>query len=257
MTPGPTAGPPPHLALFDYGAGNLHSLKKGLERGGARVTVSTAWDEALSLDGLVLPGVGSFGAAVRGIQGKEDRIREALTAGLPCLGICLGMQLLFPASEEAEGRGIGLLPGRVRRLRAPIVPQMGWNDVETGDDPVLEGVGEPAEEGAPGAPGIMPAYYANSYFCEVDEEELVIARSEYHGEPLAAGVRKGRTWGFQFHPEKSSGPGLRLLANFVGEVGEVGQVGQMRQVGERGEVEAPGDARGSTEGPGSRRGLDR
>jgi imidazole glycerol-phosphate synthase subunit HisH len=200
----------PHLALFDYGAGNLHSLKKGLERGGARVTVTTDWDAALDLDGLVLPGVGSFGAAVQGIGGQEDRIREVLEGGHPCLGICLGMQLLLPESEEAEGRGIGLLPGRVRRLRAPVVPQMGWNDVEVGNDPVLAGV---ADGG-----GTVAAYYANSYVCQVDDPALVIARSEYHREVLAAGVRKARTWGFQFHPEKSSAPGLRLLANFVEEV---------------------------------------
>jgi len=213
----------PLLALVDYGAGNLHSLRKGLERGGARVVVTTDWDEALALDGLVLPGVGSFGAAARGIRGQEARIREALGGGHPCLGICLGMQLLFPESEEAEGQGIGLLPGRVRRLRAPIVPQMGWSDVEVGDDPVLAGVGWAAEGGADEAtsapPGAMPAYYANSYVCDVDDPECVIARSEYHGESLIAGVRKERTWGFQFHPEKSSGPGLRLLANFVAEVG--------------------------------------
>ena len=220
----------PHLALFDYGAGNLHSLKKGLERGGARVTVTTDWDQALALEGLVLPGVGSFGAAVQGIRGQEERIREALEEGHPCLGICLGMQLLLPESEEAEGRGIGLLPGRVRRLQAPMVPQMGWNDVAMGNDPVLEGVandgrgssgaGDPAGTvgGDAGSTGSITAYYANSYVCQVDDPSLVIARSEYHGEILAAGVRKARTWGFQFHPEKSSTPGLRLLANFVGEV---------------------------------------
>jgi imidazole glycerol-phosphate synthase subunit HisH len=188
------------LALFDYGAGNLHSLKKGLERGGARVTVTTDWDEALSMDGLVLPGVGSFGAAVRGIRGQEERIRNALEEGYPCLGICLGMQLLLPESEEAEGRGIGLFPGRVRRLRAPVVPQMGWNDVEWSDGRRMAG------------------YYANSYVCEVDDPALVTARSEYHGETLAAAVRKGSTLGYQFHPEKSSAPGLRLLAGFVEEV---------------------------------------
>jgi imidazole glycerol-phosphate synthase subunit HisH len=193
------------LALFDYGAGNLHSLKKGLERGGARVTVTTDWAEALSLDGLVLPGVGSFGAAVRGIRGQEDRIRNALEEGYPCLGICLGMQLLLPESEEAEGRGIGLLPGRVRRLRAPVVPQMGWNDVEWTDAEWNDS-------------HRMTGYYANSYVCEVDDPALVTARSEYHEETLAAAVRKGSTLGYQFHPEKSSAPGLRLLAEFVEEV---------------------------------------
>jgi glutamine amidotransferase len=200
-----------HLALFDYGAGNLHSLAKGLEAGGARVTVTTSWDEALSRDGLVLPGVGSFGSAVKGLQGEGLRIRTALEGGLPCLGICLGMQLLFPESEEAPGAGIGFVEGRVRRLNAPIVPQMGWNDIEAGQDPIFEGTGQ------------FAAYFANSFVCDVGANEAgdtIVARAEYGGERFAAGVRKERTWGFQFHPEKSSRPGLRLLANFVTEVGK-------------------------------------
>ena len=199
-----------HVALFDYGAGNLHSLGKGLEAGGARVTVTSDWDEALKCDALVLPGVGSFGAAVRGLEGQADRVREALEGGLPCLGICLGMQLLFPDSEEAPGRGIGLVGGRVRRLRARIVPQMGWNDIVTGDDHLFVGT------------DAFPAYFANSFLCDVapsEGEMVTIARAEYDGEEFAAGVRKCRTWGLQFHPEKSSKPGLRILANFVAEVG--------------------------------------
>jgi glutamine amidotransferase len=200
-----------HLALFDYGAGNLHSLAKGLEAGGARVTVTTQWDEALSRDGLVLPGVGSFGSAVKGIRGEGERIRAALEGGLPCLGICLGMQLLFPESEEAPGAGIGFVEGRVRRLNARIVPQMGWNDIEAGQDPIFEGTGR------------FAAYFANSFVCDVASSEpgdTIVAQAEYGGERFAAGVRKARTWGFQFHPEKSSRPGLRLLANFVREVGK-------------------------------------
>lgn len=200
-----------HLSLFDYGAGNLHSLAKGLEAGGARVTVTTDWDEALSRDGLVLPGVGSFGSAVKGIRGEGERIRVALEEGLPCLGICLGMQLLFPESEEAPGAGIGFIEGRVRRFNAPIVPQMGWNDIEAADDAIFDGTGQ------------FAGYFANSYVCDVGPNEpgdTVVARAEYGGERFAAGVRKNRTWGFQFHPEKSSRPGLRLLANFVREVGK-------------------------------------
>jgi glutamine amidotransferase len=197
------------LALFDYGAGNLHSLKKGLEAGGARVAVTRDWDEALSRDGLVLPGVGSFGAAVRGLEGEANRVRAAIEGGLPCLGICLGMQLFFPESEEAEGQGIGLFSGRVRRLRSRIVPQMGWNDVKTGEDPIFAGA------------DAFPAYYANSYICELapsESRDSIIAHSDYEGESFAAGVRKKNAWGFQFHPEKSSTPGLRLLANFVEEI---------------------------------------
>ncbi len=198
------------LSLFDYGAGNLHSLAKGLEAGGARVTVTTNWDEALAADGLVLPGVGSFGAAVRGIGGEGERIRSALEGGLPCLGICLGMQLLFPESEEAPGSGIGLIEGHVRKLRAPIVPQMGWNDIEAEPDPIFEGTGP------------FAAYFAHSFVCdpaESESEDTVVARADYGGESFAAGVRKARTWGLQFHPEKSSRPGLHILANFVREVG--------------------------------------
>lgn len=193
-------------ALFDYGAGNLHSLAKGLEAGGASVTVATRWKEALGMDALVLPGVGSFGAAVEGLRGQESRVRDALEAGLPCLGICLGMQLLFPQSEEAEGAGIGLIDGRVRRLRTRIVPQMGWNDVSVGGDAIFDGLGG------------LPAYFANSYICEVapgEAEDVTIATAEYDSEGFAAGVRKARTWGLQFHPEKSSAPGLRILRNFI------------------------------------------
>ncbi len=199
-----------HVALFDYGAGNLHSLKKGLEAGGARVTITTDWDEALDRDALVLPGVGSFGAAVQGLGKAGPRVRRALEGGLPCLGICLGMQLLFPVSEEAGGEGVGLIPGRVRRVRARTVPQIGWNDVDVTADPILEGVG-----------GELTAYYANSFVCEVDEaleDEVVVARSTYEDDTFAAAVRMGRTWGLQFHPEKSSRPGLRILANFIEEV---------------------------------------
>lgn len=204
------------VALLDYGAGNLHSLAKGLEAGGARVTVTTDWDEALGLDALVLPGVGSFGAAVRALEGQEARVRKALEEGLPCLGICLGMQLLFPDSEEGEGSGIGLIPGRVRRLQARTVPQMGWNDVEAvgvGAGGTDEGGADPLFQNLTG----LTTYYANSFVCESDDPGAVIAYSEYEGERFAAAVRRGRSWGVQFHPEKSSGPGLALLRNFLAE----------------------------------------
>jgi glutamine amidotransferase len=131
-------------------------------------------------------------------------VREALAGGLPCLGICLGMQLLFDDSEEAAGRGIGLVAGRVRLIDARIVPQMGWNDVETGADPLFEGVAD------------LVAYFANSYVCVPESSRDAIAWSEYDGIRSAAGVRRANTWGLQFHPEKSSGPGRRIISNFVG-----------------------------------------
>lgn len=199
-----------NVALFDYGAGNLHSLKKALEVGGASVTLTRSWGAALSRDALVLPGVGSFGAAVRSLGAERQGVREALESGLPCLGICLGMQLFFESSQEGEGDGIGILPGAVRRLRSRIVPQMGWNDVVLRGDPLFRGLPD------------LTAYYANSYVCEPEDSATVIATTEYEGDTFAAGVRKGMTWGVQFHPEKSSEPGLRLIGNFLGEVSEGG-----------------------------------
>ena len=197
------------IALYDYGAGNLHSLGKALEAAGATVEVTADWNRALALDALVLPGVGAFGHAAAALPADRTPIREALQAGLPCLGICLGMQLLFDASDESEGDGIGLVPGRVEVLDAPIVPQMGWNDVETAADPIFEGVGP------------LVAYYANSFVCVPSDPADAIAWSEYGGGRYAAGVRKGNSWGLQFHPEKSSHAGRRIIWNFVAQVEEI------------------------------------
>ncbi len=192
-----------NVALFDYGAGNLHSLGKALEEAGARVTVTSDWKSALAQDALVLPGVGAFGPAAAALPKDPTPVRDALAAGMPCLGICLGMQLLFDDSEEAAGHGIGLMPGKVRLLDARIVPQMGWNDVETGPDPIFAGVED------------LVAYFANSYVCVPTVISDAIAWSEYDGIRSAAGARRANTWGLQFHPEKSSGPGRRIIANFV------------------------------------------
>lgn len=197
------------LALFDYGTGNLHSLGKALETSGATVVVTTNWVEALSLGALVLPGVGAFGHAARALPTDRSRIREALEAGFPCLGICLGMQLLFNESDESEGDGIGLLPGRVSRVSAAIVPQMGWNDVEVTTDPIFSGIQR------------LVSYYANSFVCEPSDESDAIAWSEYSGVRFTAAVRRANTWGLQFHPEKSSTAGRRILANFVELIGAV------------------------------------
>jgi glutamine amidotransferase len=192
-----------NVALVDYGVGNLHSLAKALAAGGASVSVTTSWSDALRADALVLPGVGAFSAAVEALPADPAPLREALEGGLPCLGICLGMQLLFDASEEGEGRGIGVVPGRVRRLGGEVVPQMGWNDVETGADPLFAHVSP------------LVAYYANSFVCEPDDPAAVIGWSVHEGERFAAAVRRGRTWGVQFHPEKSSTAGRRLVRNFL------------------------------------------
>ena len=198
------------IALFDSGVGNLHSLGKALEAGGAEVLVTRDWDEALAADGLVLPGVGAFSAAVDALPADRAPIRRALEAGLPCLGICLGMQILFEASDEGPGEGIGVVAGHVRRLDARIVPQMGWNVVETGDDPLFEGIED------------LTAYYANSYVCEPGDADDAIGWSTHDGDRFAAAVRRFRTWGTQFHPEKSSHQGRRIIENFLAEVQKTG-----------------------------------
>jgi glutamine amidotransferase len=192
-----------NVALFDYGAGNLHSLGKALEGAGARVRITGDWADCLAADGLVLPGVGAFGAAAAALPGDPTALVQALEAGLPCLGICLGMQLLFDESEESAGRGVGLIPGQVRRLEASIVPQMGWNDVDVSDDPLFRDAGP------------LVAYYANSFVCEPKDPDDGIAWSDYEGKRFTAAVRRANTWGVQFHPEKSSELGRRLIANWV------------------------------------------
>jgi glutamine amidotransferase len=190
-------------ALFDYGAGNLHSLGKSLERAGAEVIITNDWQQAISFDALVMPGVGAFGHAAAALPADRDSLRDALAAGLPALGICLGMQLLFDTSDESVGHGIGFIPGQVQKLQTETVPQMGWNDIETGKDPIFDGTRD------------LVAYYANSYVCVPKVDADAIAWSEYGGTRYVAAARKANAWGLQFHPEKSSDQGRRILENWV------------------------------------------
>ncbi|HKK93168.1 MAG TPA: imidazole glycerol phosphate synthase subunit HisH [Longimicrobiales bacterium] len=194
---------PLRVALFDYGVGNLHSLGKALEHAGADVLVTNDWTEALDRDALVLPGVGAFSAALEALPDDRSEIVERVAGGMPTLGICLGMQLLFDTSEEGEGHGLGVVPGRVRRVRATVVPQMGWNEIETGDDPLFDGT-----------PNLV-AYYANSFVCEPTDIADVIGWTEYEDDRFVAAVRRGSIVGVQCHPEKSSMAGRRVIANFI------------------------------------------
>lgn len=196
------------VVIFDYGVGNLHSLAKAVEARGAMVRIQADPERVLDGAALILPGVGAFGAATARLAPAASAIRAALANGFPCLGICLGMQLLFDVSDEGAGAGIGALPGRVRRLDAARVPHMGWNTVE------------PASAPDPLVPEAEPlvVYYAHSYIAEPTEAADVIAWTEYDGQRFPAAVRHGRTWGVQFHPEKSGAPGLRLLSRFLTEV---------------------------------------
>ena len=193
------------VTIFDYGAGNLHSLAKAIEGAGVEVRIEEDPTRATETDALVLPGVGAFGAAAGRLAPGRDAMREAIFGGLPTLGICLGMQLLFDRSEEGTGAGLGVIAGRVSRLAAERVPQIGWNALESPHDPLFD------------AAPLSIAYYANSFVCRPIDSSGVIAWSEHEGDRYPAAVRAGRTVGVQFHPEKSSAAGVRWLHAFLDE----------------------------------------
>lgn len=201
------------VTIFDYGAGNLHSLAKALEMDGIVVNIETDPARSVDTDVLVLPGVGAFGAAIDRLAPGRDVMRNALLAGLPVIGICLGMQLLFDGSDEGGGTGLGVIPGRVTRLHAQRVPQIGWNDV-TADD------AEPLFAAAP----VPIAYYANSFVCRPTDESVVIAWTTHEDDRFPAAVRAGQTVGVQFHPEKSSTHGVQFLHAFLLDAQRAGAV---------------------------------
>ena len=192
-------------AILNYGAGNLYSLARAIRSSGAEVTVTADVDDALKCDALVLPGVGAFGSASEFLTPRRETIRSAIDGGLPCLGICLGMQLLFDSSEEGDGAGLGVIEGRVRRLTSGRVPQMGWNDLEEVSDPALRSA------------NLSEAYFANSYVCEPRDRSLVTAWATHESDRFIASVRLGRTVGVQFHPEKSSLAGVSMIGAFLTE----------------------------------------
>jgi imidazole glycerol-phosphate synthase subunit HisH len=193
------------VTIFDYGAGNLHSLAKAIERGGVEVQIEEDPSLAINTDALVLPGVGAFGAAAGRLAPGREAMREAILGGVPTLGICLGMQLLFEGSDEGEGAGLGVIAGRVSRLEAQRVPQIGWNALESAQDPLFD------------VAPLSIAYYANSFVCRPTDASGVIAWSEHEGDRYPAAVRAGTAVGVQFHPEKSSEAGVRWLHAFLDE----------------------------------------
>ena len=194
------------VTVFDYGAGNLHSLAKAIGGSGMDVRLETDPQAAVSTDVLILPGVGAFGAAAARLAPGRDAMLNALDAGLPCLGICLGMQLLFDGSEEGEGSGLGFIPGAVTRIEARRSPHIGWNSIDEPTDPLFTAAPLPV------------AYFANGYVCRPASTASVIAWTTHETDRFAAAVRRGNTVGVQFHPEKSSDAGLRFVHAFLEEV---------------------------------------
>ncbi len=192
--------------VLDYGAGNLHSIAQALRASSADVVLESEPRAALNGDLLVLPGVGAFTTAAERLGSARSEIAAALRDGHPCLGICLGMQLLMHRSEEGPGAGLGVIPGDVRRLTSNTVPHMGWNSLEDVSAPLI------AE------PGLDSAYFANSFVCRPAAENVVLAWTTHETERFPAVVRHANTVGVQFHPEKSSQPGLRFIVGFLREV---------------------------------------
>ena len=200
MTIGITVKRRSRLAIFDYGAGNLHSLVKAIAADDREISIETDLRSAIRADLLVLPGVGAFGAAARAMESARSSLASALEDGLPCVGICLGMQLLFDASEEGPGKGAGFIPGNVTRLRTATVPHMGWNDID------WRGVGAFAQRDA-----LQTAYFANAYICQPDDESVALASTTHQDATFASVVRRANTVGVQFHPEKSSSAGRGFI----------------------------------------------
>jgi glutamine amidotransferase len=197
------------IAVCDYGSGNLHSVTRALAHVGADVRVATSRREIGDADALVVPGVGHFGQCVRAVReaGFDDAIREAVEEDRPVIGVCVGMQILFAASDEDDEPGLAILPGRVHRLPASQrVPHMGWNTVS------WTGRRHPYTAGIDDASSF---YFVHSYAAELGPDTVGAAE---HGTTFSAVVAHGSVFATQFHPEKSGDTGLALYANIVREV---------------------------------------
>lgn len=196
------------VAIIDYGVGNLRSVEKAFAARGCDAVVTSDHSELRTAERLVLPGVGAFAACMKELsaRGFDELVHERVNQGVPLLGVCVGMQMLFEESEEfGKTSGLGFLRGRVCRFPENlVVPQVGWNQVRQLQlHPLMGGVSENAF-----------FYFVHSYYCEADDPTVVIGETEY-GTAYPSVVGQGNICGVQFHPEKSQAAGLRLLANFA------------------------------------------
>lgn len=202
----------PRLAVLDYGIGNLRSAQKALEHVGAQARLTSNAAEISAADGVVLPGVGAFGACMTSLRAAEleQPVHDAIASGRPFLGICVGMQMLFSSSEEDEGvPGLDVIPGEVRWIPASVPrPQMQWNQLNIErDDPMFAGLGNTAW-----------MYFVHSLHGVPRNRDHVVATVHY-GDTLNVAFRNGNVFATQFHPEKSATAGLTLLHNFCRLVG--------------------------------------
>ena len=196
------------VAIIDYGVGNLRSVEKAFAATGQDAIVTSNKEELRKAKRLVLPGVGAFAACMSALHeyGLVDLVLERVTEGVPMLGVCVGMQMLFEGSDEfGKSEGLGLLKGRVRRFSNDlIVPHVGWNRIhQTRQHPLFSGIVDESF-----------FYFVHSYFCEPEDGELIVGETSY-GRNYASVVASKNVCGVQFHPEKSQSVGLKMLANFA------------------------------------------
>ena len=192
---------PLNITLTDYGVGNLYSIRRSLENCGAHVDVVRDMERLLDAECIVFPGVGAFDRTMEKLQPYREDVCRMLSEGTPALGICIGMQIMFEGSSEGTTPGLGFYKGRVVPLQGRIVPQMGWNTVES-SDPLMDGIED------------RHFYFAHSYRGAPDED-ITIGTTDYEGERIPTFFRKANAYGTQFHPEKSSGSGMTFLRNFI------------------------------------------
>lgn len=199
------------IAIVDYDMGNLHSVCKGLENAGATPKITDSPAEILAADAVLLPGVGSFDPAIQHLRSRdlESPVKDAIASGKPFLGICLGLQILFDRSEEGTEPGLGVIPGVVRRFKSEpglTIPHMGWNQLEFPQPDV------PLWGHLPAEPWV---YFVHSYYVDPIDPTVKAATVNHGSQNVTAAIAKDNMIAVQFHPEKSSAAGLKMLDNFV------------------------------------------
>lgn len=193
---------PLNITITDYGVGNLYSIRRSLEACGANVKVVGDMKELRDAECIVFPGVGAFDKTMEKLLPYREEICDRLKSGLPALGICIGMQILFEGSDEGRSPGLGLYKGRVEKLDNQVIPHMGWNQVVS-DDPMVDGIDD------------MNFYFVHSFYGNAKDRDIIIGKTEYEGKEFPSFFRSYNTYGTQFHPEKSSRSGRRFLQNFI------------------------------------------